>query len=113
MQTDLHEEHSGDVALNRGIEDVGARELERGGAAAPISRAGELDIGDGLLLDASDELDLGGIEGRPEGAQRRAVSGSEGSRERSDGGKDGDGFHRFGSNLYLSVAEVAGGWQRL
>lgn len=60
---DLHEEHSSNVSLDAGIKHIGTGEVEGGGATASVAGAGELDVGDGLLLDASDELDLGSIEG--------------------------------------------------
>ena len=97
---DLHEEHSSDVSLDAGIKDIGTREVERGGTAASVAGAGELDVGDGLLLDASDELDLGGIEGgHLVRADHRAVGGSEGGREGGNGGKNGSGLHFNGKSV--------------
>ena len=91
---DLHEEHSSNVSLDAGIKDIGTGKLECGGTAAPVAGAGELDVGDGLLLDASDELDLGGIEGgHLVRADHWAVGRSEGGREGGDGGKNGSGLH--------------------
>ena len=91
---DLHEEHSSNVSLDAGIKDIGTGKLECGGTAAPVAGAGELDVGDGLLLDASDELDLGGIEGgHLVRADHWAVGRSEGVREGGDGGKNGSGLH--------------------
>ena len=91
---DLHEEHSSNVSLDTGIKHIGTGEVEGGGTTASVAGTGELDVGDGLLLDASDELDLGGIEGgHLVRADHRAVGGSEGGREGGNGGKNGSGLH--------------------
>lgn len=99
ISNDLHEEHSSNVSLDARIKDIGTGKLEGSGTAAPVAGTGELDVGDGLLLDASDELDLGGFEGgHLVRADHRAVGRSEGGREGSNGSKNSSGLHFFAVN---------------